>query len=146
MRLLQLPNLKRFPNNSVPAIGTWNTGSQPSGNEVFVLKQPITGVYEFQPFISFYLDMVIEIPNRSIHNYDERLIVSQSTNSDNERFIIECDTCNLNANGSEIWVKYHSSCLIKNLASGFCMNGIYLPANFVTQVDCSIASRWDIFG
>ncbi|RGB25034.1 hypothetical protein C1646_772292 [Rhizophagus diaphanus] len=67
-------------------------------------------------------------------------------NSDNERFIIECDTCNLNANGLEIWVKYHSSCLIKNLASGFCMNGKYLPANFVTQVDCSNASRWDIFG
>ncbi|CAB4407966.1 unnamed protein product [Rhizophagus irregularis] len=69
-----------------------------------------------------------------------------SVNSDNERFIIECDACNLNANGLEVWVKHHSSCLIKNLASGFCMNGNYLPSSLVTQVDCSIASKWDIFG
>ncbi|PKC04370.1 hypothetical protein RhiirA5_422341 [Rhizophagus irregularis] len=136
-----------FPNNSVAEIGTWDTGYQPTGNEVFVLKQPITGVYEFWPFISFYQNMIIEIPNGHIHNSGVPLIISQSiNNSDNERFIIECDTCNLNANGLEIWVKYHSSCSIKNLASGFCMNGEYLPANLVTQVDCSIASRWDIFG
>uniref|UniRef100_U9SMY0 Uncharacterized protein n=1 Tax=Rhizophagus irregularis (strain DAOM 181602 / DAOM 197198 / MUCL 43194) TaxID=747089 RepID=U9SMY0_RHIID len=67
-------------------------------------------------------------------------------NSENERFTIECDACNLNANGPEYWIKYHSSCLIKNLASGFCADGKDLQDNFVTQVDCLNASKWDLYG
>ncbi|PKB98092.1 hypothetical protein RhiirA5_506341 [Rhizophagus irregularis] len=135
-----------YPNNSSPAIGTWNSGSQPSDNEIFVLKQSIIRVYEFRPFISFYQNMIVEIPAASINNIGDHFIVSMSNNSENERFTIKCDACNLNANGPEYWIKYHSSCLIKNLASGFCADGKDLQDNFVTQVDCLNASKWDLYG
>ncbi|GBC02796.1 hypothetical protein RclHR1_04820014 [Rhizophagus clarus] len=131
----------RFP---AAFIATYNSGNQPADNEIFELKQPITGVYEFRAFISFYRISTIEIPTESISNVGDPFKINRSTSGTNQRFSIECDTCNLNSN-SENWVKYHSSCLIKNLASGLCATGKDLVAN-VTQVDCAIASRWDLFG
>ncbi|GBC02797.1 hypothetical protein RclHR1_04820015 [Rhizophagus clarus] len=130
----------------VPAaiIGTFNSGNQPADNEIFELKQPTIGVYEFRAFISFYRTSTIEIPTESINNVGDPFKINYSTSGNNQRFSIECETCNLNSN-SENWVKYHSSCLIKNLASGLCATGKDLVAN-VTQADCAIASRWDLFG
>ncbi|CAB4420344.1 unnamed protein product [Rhizophagus irregularis] len=68
------------------------------------------------------------------------------TNSTDERFTIKCDAYdNLNASRTKLWKRYHSSCLIKNFASGFCSKGKDLQADIETQVDCSTASRWDLF-
>ena len=35
---------------------SFNSGSQPADNEIFVLEQPITGAYELQPYGDFYLN------------------------------------------------------------------------------------------
>ncbi|GBC02798.1 hypothetical protein RclHR1_04820016 [Rhizophagus clarus] len=126
-------------------IETFNsTGNQPADNEIFELKQPTIGVYEFRAFVSFYRTSTIEIPTESINNDGDSFKINYSTSGNNQRFSIECDTCNLNSN-SETWVKYHTSCLIKNLASGLCATGKDLLAN-VTQANCETASRWDLFG
>ncbi|CAB4377258.1 unnamed protein product [Rhizophagus irregularis] len=123
---------------------TFNSGDQPADNEIFMLKQPTTGVYEFRPFVSFYRDLTIEIPAESINNVDAPFRINRSTNGNNQRFSIECDACNLSTNSAN-WVKYHTSCLIKNLASNLCMGGKDLTAN-VTQTNCAAASKWDLFG
>ncbi|RIA89255.1 hypothetical protein C1645_206087 [Glomus cerebriforme] len=49
---------------------TFNTpGDRPDNNEIFMLKQPTTGVYEFQPFIDFYQATALkEIIKNSLSN------------------------------------------------------------------------------
>ncbi|PKY42448.1 hypothetical protein RhiirA4_412659 [Rhizophagus irregularis] len=105
-----------------------------------MLKQSTTGVYEFRPFNDFSRTKAIEGTNF----VGDPLILNIGTNGDNQKFFIECDKCNLDTN-SEKWVKYHSSCQIKNSASKLCASGKDIVGN-VTQIDCATASKWDLFG
>jgi len=103
-------------NNFLPNPGTiiicYNSGfNQPDINEIFMLKQPITGAYEFLPFIDFYRTKTIEMPTASIKSTGVPFDINFSTGGDNQRFSIECDVCNLNINSAN-WTKYHTSCLI----------------------------------
>ncbi|CAB4410127.1 unnamed protein product [Rhizophagus irregularis] len=137
-------NIQNYVPNMGAFIITFNSGDRPADNEIFMLKQPTTGVYEFRPFVSFYRDLTIEIPAESINNVDVPLKINRSINGNNQRFSIECDACNLSTNSAN-WVKYHTLCLIKNLASNLCVGGKDLIIN-VNQTDCATASRWDLFG
>ncbi|PKK80567.1 hypothetical protein RhiirC2_767920 [Rhizophagus irregularis] len=116
---------------------TWNSGDQPDGNEIFSLKQSSESTpvaYVFRQFANFYRNKAIEIPTESIGTVGGLLKLGISTNGDNQRFSIECDTCNLNTNSAS-W----------NLASKLCANGKDIITN-VTQTDCVTASKWDLFG
>ncbi|CAB4377257.1 unnamed protein product [Rhizophagus irregularis] len=145
---LSLSNKFRFNINSMtPNVITWNSGDQPDGNEIFSLKQSSESTpvaYVFRQFANFYRNKAIEIPTESIGTVGGLLKLGISTNGDNQRFSIECDTCNLNTNSAS-WVRYHTSCKIKNLASKLCANGKDIITN-VTQTDCVTASKWDLFG
>ncbi|GBC02594.1 hypothetical protein RclHR1_00470024 [Rhizophagus clarus] len=135
-------------NKSVGAnIIVYDGADQPDDNEIFMLKQPITSVYEFRPFNDFRRTKTFEIPATSINNVGAPFILNYSNDVENrnQRFTIECETCDPNANSLH-WAKYHTSCLIKNIASLLCATGENVSQSNVTQVDCSIATRWDLWG
>ncbi|CAB4377255.1 unnamed protein product [Rhizophagus irregularis] len=145
---LSISNIWRFNiNNIIPNVGanviTWNSDVQPDDNEIFMLKQSTTGVYEFRPFNDFSRTKIIEGTNI----VGDPLKLNIGTNGDNQKFFIECDKCNLDTN-SEKWVKYHSSCQIKNSATKLCASGKDNVGN-VTQINCATDPKWlnwDLFG
>ncbi|RIA85888.1 hypothetical protein C1645_780893 [Glomus cerebriforme] len=123
-------------------IVTYDSGDNiPNSDEIFVLTQPIIGSYEFRPFEYFYRTIVVEM---TVTNGGP-FILNSSTGEDNQRFSIDCESCNNFQTNSANWTQYHSSCIIKNIASNLCMNNEG-PTKNVTQIDCTRASRWDLFG
>ncbi|GBC03032.1 hypothetical protein RclHR1_04950004 [Rhizophagus clarus] len=131
-------------------IGIWNNTLppfKPADNEIFLLMQPMAGVYELRPFLSFDRTLTLEIPVDNITAPDAIIKVNYSQDEDYQRFYIECDVCNLEIN-TETWAKYHSSCTIQNKASNLCASRASRSDQYanVTQVDCGNASKWDLFG
>ncbi|RIA88171.1 hypothetical protein C1645_255924 [Glomus cerebriforme] len=111
----------------------WSGYEHPTFNEIFALTQPKHGIYELRPFEDF---------NLVIEGVDNEFKLNTSGNRNNQRFYVECDICNPHKNSMD-WIQYYTSCLIKNVASGLCMNN---NDGKVTQTDCAIAPKWAIWG
>ncbi|CAG8642479.1 8069_t:CDS:2 [Ambispora gerdemannii] len=127
--------------NENARIITYNSGDQPTPNEIFMINQPTRGVFEFLPFPSFYREYAIGIPSNIIN---DTFKLQKRTNSSTQQFTFDCDNCDIQTN-SQSWIQYHTSCKIKNNGYSFCMIGADY-SNTVNQTLCTAASKWDLWG
>ncbi|CAH1761429.1 4785_t:CDS:2, partial [Entrophospora sp. SA101] len=127
-------------------ITTYNSGSNtPSFNEIYLLNKSSPGIYEIRPFWDFDLATAVEMPVGSV-SVGDAFKVNTINGKDNQKFSIECAICDISTSSTD-WIPYHTTCSIKNIASGLCMNGVPgTPAFNVTQFDCKSAPAWDIYG
>ncbi|GBC07661.1 hypothetical protein RclHR1_00760031 [Rhizophagus clarus] len=114
----------------------WSGGDHPAFNEIFVLTQPINGIYEFRPFEDFTL---------AIESAGNKFRINTSGNTIIEKFYIECDICESKKNSTD-WIQHYSLCSIMSIASGLCMSNDGGNEKQVHQVDCAIASKWVVWG
>jgi hypothetical protein len=127
-------------------ITTYNSGiNTPGFNEIYLLNKSSPGIYEIRPFWDFDLATAVEMPVGSV-SVGDGFKVNTINGKDNQKFSIECAVCDISASSTN-WIPYHTTCSIKNIASGLCMNGVPgIPAFNVTQSDCKNAPVWDIYG
>ncbi|CAG8564230.1 3178_t:CDS:2 [Ambispora leptoticha] len=117
----------------------FNSGDHPDNNEIFTIAQSTPGIFEIFAYIDFYQSLVVGQAHGTF-------TLQNRTDSNAQKFSFDCDTCNIKAN-SQNWKLYHTSCGIKNVDNGLCMDATdyYSGAN-INQTYCTSASKWDLWG
>ncbi|CAG8447052.1 14689_t:CDS:2 [Ambispora leptoticha] len=145
---ITIETIFKFTNNGGGQSGVqlviYNSGDQPSNNEIFTITPTTPGIFEIYPYINFYHNLVIaQAPNSKI---GDNFTLQNRTDSNPQKFTFDCDTCNINTN-SQNWTLYHTSCNIKNFDNGYCMNyADYYNSAPINQTYCTAAKKWDLWG
>ncbi|CAG8512110.1 9136_t:CDS:2 [Ambispora leptoticha] len=119
----------------------YNSGDQPDNNEIFTIAQPTPGNFEIFAYIDFNQKFVIGQTQNS-----NTFTLQNRTDSNAQQFTFDCGTCNIKTN-SQNWTLYHTSCSIKNVDNGLCMDAAdYYSSASINQTYCTAASKWDLWG